>query len=84
MQRFLVLVTVLTIACEEKDHCTEYVDYMCECYADDPSYDCDEQRAIYEEATLDQQNECAVELDSQQQQDQDNGTGCESGDTGSV
>ena len=82
MTRFIVLASALAIACEDKDHCGEYVDYMCECHADDPTYDCDEQRAIYEEATLDQQNDCAVELDAQKQEDQDDGSECENGDTG--
>ena len=72
------------VACEEKNHCDDYVDYMCECHADDPNFNCDEQRSIYEEASLDQQNECAIELDSQEQSDQENGEGCEDGDSGST
>jgi len=84
MRRHLVLLAVGFMACEDKDHCDEYVDYICDCHADDPDFNCDEQRSIYEEASLDQQNECAIELDNQEQSDQDNGEGCENGDTGST
>ena len=83
--RHILFITLLTaIACEDKDHCSAYVDYMCDCHADDPNYDCDEQRAIYEEASLEQQNECAIELDTQQQADQEEGTGCENEDSGAI
>ena len=34
------------------------------------------------EATLEQQNDCAVDLDEQRQVDEEDGASCESGDTG--
>ena len=37
-------------ACVTTDACDEYVDYMCECHADDPDYDCNTLRIIYQDA----------------------------------
>ena len=76
---------VLSAACfEEKDYCMEYVDYMCSCHEDDPNYDCATQQAIYQDATLEQQTECALTLDEQLIQDDENGVDCQVGgsDTG--
>ena len=56
---------------EDIDPCSAYVDYMCDCYEppedSTSTYDCDEQRTLYEDATLEQHKECALELDIQQQ-----------------
>ena len=83
MKKQLVLMSILATAClEEKDHCGEYVDYICECHEEDPGFDCDEQRSIYEESSLEQQNTCAITLDELQQEDQEEGTGCETEDSG--
>ena len=72
----------LTACFEEADHCSNYVDYMCDCHEEDPSFSCEDLRASYEEATLEQQNDCAVDLDEQRQVDEEDGASCESGDTG--
>jgi len=84
MKKTLFLLLPLSVAClEEKDHCEEYVDYMCNCHADDPDYDCDDLNSIYAETDLEQQNECAITLDEQIQEDADEGADCEAGsDTG--
>ncbi len=85
MNRLLTLsCLLLTTACfEEKDYCTEYVDYMCDCHADDPDYDCATQQAIYDEASFEQQAACALSLDEQLIEDDENGLDCELGsDTG--
>ena len=72
----------LTACFEEADHCSDYVDYMCDCHEEDPSFSCEDLRASYEEATLEDQNDCAVDLDSQRQDDEEDGAACEAGDTG--
>lgn len=76
---------LMSTACfEDKDYCTEYVDYMCDCHADNPDYDCATQQAIYEEATLEQQTQCALTLDEQMIEDEEQGKECDlgGGDTG--
>jgi hypothetical protein len=86
MYKYIVLIfsIVLTSCFEEKDYCTEYVDYMCECHADNPDYDCATQQAIYEDASLDQQTQCALTLDEQMIEDDEDGLDCALGsaDTG--
>lgn len=84
MKKLFYLLLPLSVAClEEKDHCEEYVDYMCDCHADDPDYDCEALNSIYAETDLEQQNECAITLDEQIQDDSEEGTDCQTGsDTG--
>ena len=85
MNRAIMLSSILffTGCVEEKDYCTEYVDYMCDCHAEDPDYDCATQQAIYDDASFEQQTECALSLDEQLVEDDDNGLDCELGsDTG--
>ena len=86
MHKYIVLISsvVLTSCFEEKDYCTEYVDYMCDCHADNPDYDCATQQAIYEDASLDQQTQCALTLDEQMIEDEEDGLDCALGeaDTG--
>lgn len=81
MKNLLLLLIPLSVAClEDKDYCEEYIDYICDCHADDPDYDCDSLQSIYAESTLEQQNECSLTLDEQQQDDVDDGVECEIGD----
>ena len=85
MNRVAMLSSILffTGCFEEKDYCTENVDYMYDCHADDPDYDCATQQAIYDDASFEQQTECALSLDEQLVEDDDNGLDCELGsDTG--
>jgi len=85
MTRLTLLSSLLlfTACFEEKDYCGEYVDYMCDCHADDPDYDCATQQSIYQDATLEQQTACALTLDEQLIEDEANGLDCELGsDTG--
>ena len=85
MNRLAILSSIvfLTGCFEEKDYCTEYVDYMCDCHADASNYDCTTQQAIYDDASFEQQTECALSLDEQLVEDDDNGLDCELGsDTG--
>ena len=83
-QTILMSSLMLTSCFEEKDYCTEYVDYMCECHTDNPDYDCETQQAIYEDASLEQQTQCALTLDEQMIEDEENGLECGLGldDTG--
>ena len=63
MNRVAMLSSILffTGCFEEKDYCTEYVDYMCDCHADDPDYDCATQQAIYDDASFEQQTDQPVQ-----------------------
>jgi hypothetical protein len=64
------------LACEPADPCDEYVDYLCTCHADDDAFDCDELTLTYAGADPDVQDECAVQLDEQQQADDEAGLAC--------
>lgn len=61
-----------------EDPCDRYVDYMCDCHADDTGFDCAELEATYARADPDVQNSCALELSSQKDEDQAAGLECES------
>jgi hypothetical protein len=76
MWRFLVLGALGLEACEPADPCGDYVDYMCVCHADDEDADCDTLRVTYASADPDVQDECAVLLDAQLQEDEDAGLEC--------
>lgn len=62
--------------CEPLSPCDEYVDYMCDCHADDTGVDCDALSATYASADPDVQDECAVLLDEQETADQEAGLEC--------
>ena len=61
--------------------CDEYVDYICDCHADDPEYDCEELSIAYQNGDPDLQDECQVALAEQEEQDEQDGFACAS-DTG--
>lgn len=63
-------------ACEPEDPCGDYVDYMCDCHADDEEFDCGELRSTYENADAAVEDECAIALDDQEQADADAGLEC--------
>lgn len=56
--------------------CDDYVDYICACHEDDPAFDCETLQTVYADAPPDLQDECAVELDTQQEVDEEAGTEC--------
>lgn len=64
------------IACDSgTNRCDAFVDYVCDC---DPSTDCDSLRSTYENASVEEQDECEIELDSlQAQASVDTGFNCE-------
>ena len=67
-------------ACVTTDACDEYVDYMCECHADDPDYDCNTLRIIYQDADGETLSDCQVTLQDQQSEDDANGESCDADD----
>ena len=79
----VALIATLT-ACEPATPCDEYVDYICDCHADDarPGYDCETLRVTYENADPELQDACVVALDEQQTEDAEDGYACVAGDTG--
>ncbi len=73
---FAITLTALALGCGESSSCDDYVDYVCECHADDPAYDCDALRTAYEDADDELQDECDIQLADLQDQDDLDGTGC--------
>ena len=73
--RFVMLCVVLGLAagCYE-DSCEEYIQYMCDCHPDE---DCADLRNQYQNADAATQDDCALELDSQQESDDEDGLTCE-------
>ena len=65
-----------TSGCFEEP-CQDYVDYVCSCHEDDPEFDCDYLRTIYEDAEPDVQDSCAISLDELQSEDEAEGYYCE-------
>lgn len=72
------LLLVSLSACLD-DACAEYVDYMCDCHADDT--DCGDLRTAYDNADADLQDECIVALEDQEDADAADGLECPA-DTG--
>lgn len=60
--------------------CQDYCDYICSCHAGEPEYDCQQCRTTYSDADPQLQDECQTELDDLQSTDNENGTGCVSGE----
>jgi len=74
----LGLMTAFALAgCAEEDPCGDYVDYICDCHADDEAFDCQELRTTYANADADVEDECAIALGDQQDDDADQGLDCE-------
>ena len=59
----------LGVACIPADPCGDYVDYMCECHADDDGFDCEELRDTYAAADADLQDQCTIDLGDQEAED---------------
>ncbi len=62
--------------CEFLQPCDDYVDYICTCHADDPDFDCDELRTVFADADPDLQDQCEIDLATQQEQDDADGLEC--------
>lgn len=76
MRRLAVVWLLAVVACEDEEPCDRYVDYMCECHADDPGFDCDELVNAYVGADGSIQDECALELSDQRDLDDQEGLDC--------
>ena len=64
----MMIATLLMIGCASDDklssgNCTEYVDYMCSCHAE--STDCNSLSNEYENASTEDEEDCATLLDQQ-------------------
>lgn len=75
--------TLMGVGCEPADPCDNYVDYICDCHADDdrPGYDCETLSVTYQSADPELQDECQVALNEQRQEDSSEGYDCAT-DTG--
>jgi hypothetical protein len=73
---FGLTLTLFTLACAETSSCDDYVDYVCECHADDPAYDCEALQTTYEAADDALEDECSIILADLEDQDDLDGTGC--------
>lgn len=65
------------------DPCTDWVDYVCECHADDPAYDCETIRLVHQNADVEHYESCQEELNEAQADDASTGYECVGSDTGS-
>lgn len=79
---FALVLTGFILACAESEPCDEYVDYICDCHAEDPAYDCESLRTSYETADDSLQDECSIALANLEEQDERDGVGCVTEDTG--
>ena len=68
-------------ACVSPTACDDYVDYVCECHADDPGYDCEELRLLYEDAEGAELADCQLAMQDQVAADEAAGDSCEVGGT---
>ncbi len=65
---------LFTTGCEP-DPCSDYVDYMCDCHGDE--IDCASYENTYENADQDLQDQCALALEDQEDEDAANGEECD-------
>ncbi|MEL6341815.1 MAG: hypothetical protein AAFV53_01695 [Myxococcota bacterium] len=72
---FLTMASGLLACDADTNRCDAFVDYVCDC---DPSTDCDSLQATYENASVEEQDQCELELnDLQAQADVDTGFECQ-------
>lgn len=74
-----VIPFVMTTGCFEETEtaCDRYVEYMCQCHADDEGFDCAELQAAYTDADQTLQESCQIDLEDQRASDEDEGDFCE-------
>lgn len=70
-----LLLAPLVLACEP-DPCQYYVDYMCECHDGEDGVDCEELRRTYDNPSSRLQDECAIALEDQEDEDAANDHEC--------
>ena len=71
----LLAVFTLGLACEVQP-CDRYVNYVCDCHADDPEFDCDEISSSLTNADPAVQDQCAIDLADLQDADAEAGLVC--------
>jgi hypothetical protein len=71
----------LALACDAPSPCADYVDYMCDCHAEE--VDCASLRETYASADPAVQDQCSIDLDEQERADAAEGV-CNPDDTGSA
>lgn len=74
----LLALATLT-GCDDTNPCQEYVDYICGCGTDE---ECSEASNAYADADADLQDECAIALDDELEQDDEAGEDCAGSDSG--
>ena len=81
--RFVVLSGILLSgACSDlsENPCEDYVNYVCECHADNPDLDCATLRAVHTNADVEVYEDCRLEHEALMQADSSLGEGCLDGD----
>ena len=73
MTRWAAALALGMVACDPANPCDEYVDYMCDCH---PEVSCEELTLTYENPDPGVQDECAVQLDQQEEDDAAAGATC--------
>ena len=70
----LFLLLLAGVACDgaasDNEPCDQYVDYLCQCHADDPDFTCADARSQYADAAPDEQDSCLDALSEQQSEDE--------------
>ena len=69
---------LLSVACSDlsENPCEDYVDYVCECHADNPDLDCATLRAVHTNAEVEVYEDCRIEHEALLQADANLGGGC--------
>lgn len=73
----LIAATLASLFACADDPCGEYVDYMCECHADDPDVDCGELERTLSSDDPDVLDQCAIDLADQREKDDEAGLTCD-------
>lgn len=76
MRTLLPLLGLLLAACEPNP-CDFYVDYMCDCHDGEDGVDCATLERTYENASSALQDECAIALEDQEDEDIANDHECQ-------
>ena len=83
-----IIISAFLFGCLDSDDtksentCEEYVNYMCDCHSEETN--CSELHTQFEDATPDDLENCAVDLDSQIEEDTTNGLECPIEETDSL
>ena len=73
-----LLLSLSGIACGDlsENPCQDYVDYVCECHAENPELDCETIRAAHANAGADLHADCRIEHEALLQSEASLGGGC--------